>query len=158
MGGEKPSSALPARGSNMPKTLEENFTDWENDAFGFGYGTGEERIIPALKTFFTECKGESGNYEYQMLEAALTPTVAWLLINLMCHQGIIEYGTSPRYGWLRSEGIALKTFIDGKSVDELYALTVRNDDYNTCYRNSCNCGPDDYQHGVKCTNPFWGNP
>ncbi|GAG02270.1 unnamed protein product, partial [marine sediment metagenome] len=34
------------------KTIEEQFIDWESEVFGFGYGSGEEHILKALKEFF----------------------------------------------------------------------------------------------------------
>lgn len=144
----------------MQKTLDENFIDWEADAFGFGYGSGEPHIIPAVKTFFSLCnalcnQSPNGAYDYTEIEAALTPTVAWLLINVMGHQDVIEYGTSPRYGWLTPQGQALKAFVDGKTADELLALTQHDESYIGCSRDACNCGPNGYQEGVKCNNPFW---
>lgn len=141
------------------KTLEENFTDWESNAFGFGYGTGEEYTITALKTFFSAIgrAGSPNAYDYEVLEKAVTPTVAWLLINILCGCNIIEYGTSPRYGWLTSEGERLKEFIDSKTADELLALTQRDHNYVHCCPDACNCGPQGWQEGVKCQNPFWPN-
>lgn len=96
-------------------------------------------------------------YEYEKLEAALSAPVAWLLINALCRHGVdaIEYGTSPRYGWLTKEGLALKDFIDTHSVDELCAMTVRNEAANVCYPDACNCGPDGYDPKRVCANPFW---
>lgn len=137
------------------KTLEDNFTDWESDAFGFGYGSGEPHTIPALKEFFALCAGERGNYQYEVLEKGLTPAAAWMMLNLMGHQRMIEYGTSPRYGWLTPEGSALKSFVDSKTTEELLTLTQRDEEYISCSRNSCNCGPNGYQSGVLCANPFW---
>lgn len=92
----------------MTKTLEQNFADWEGNAFGFGYGTGEPHTLRALKGFFDALGTENGAhcYNYEKLEEALTAPVAWLLINILCRHGadVIEYGTSPRYGWLTTEG------------------------------------------------------
>lgn len=144
----------------VTKTLDENFTDWENEAFGFGYGTGEAHTTLALKTFFASIPPDGGDsrlYDYRNLEAALTPAVAWLLLNVMGHQDIIEYGSSPRFGWLTPQGYALKAFVDSKTADELYDLTVRDENYSGCSRDACNCRPRGYQAGVKCVNPFWWN-
>lgn len=102
------------------KTPAEYFADWESHAFGFGYGTGEPHTIGALKTFM----GAVGRadaphaYDYEKLEAACGPVAAWLLINALCRHGVdvIEYGTSPRYGWLTEEGRKLKAFIDEHSA------------------------------------------
>ena len=90
----------------MSNTIEQHFINWESHTFGYGYGTGEPHILPALKAFF-DCLGRDGNlhaYDYQRLESALTPTVAWLLINVLCSADILEYGTSPRHGWLTTAG------------------------------------------------------
>ena len=139
------------------KSLDDNFTDWESNAFGFGYGSGEEYIIPALKTFFAAIGRDDSahGYDYQKLEAAVDPLPAWLLINVMCRVDIFEYGTSPRYGWLTPHGERLKAFIDSKTADELAQLTCRDEDYTPCYPNACNCGPRGYEKGRKCNNAFW---
>lgn len=147
-------TAIPA------KTIEENFVDWEANAFGYGYGTGDEHTLAALKTFMGALGRDDLDYayDYQKLEAALTPTVAWLLINILCHRrsGVIEYGSSPRYGWLTPQGEALKAFLATKSIEELVELVcARDEDYIVCMPDACNCGPDGYVAGRKCPNPFW---
>jgi hypothetical protein len=143
----------------MPKTLEENFVDWECHVFGYGYGTGEVFTIPAIKTFLETCNAKDrreGCYNYTDLEASLTPAVAWLLINSFVHADLIEYGTSPRYGWLSDKGMALKRFVETKTADELVDLvTEQPDDYTSCFPDGCNCGPEGYQEGRVCHNPFW---
>lgn len=143
----------------MTKSIEHSFRDWESNIFGFGYGTGEEHTLPALKAFFELCgRGPNSgrNYDFAKLESALGATVAWLLINTLCHANIIEYGTSPRYGWLTPEGEAIKAFMAKKSIDELVELcSSRSEDETVCYPDACNCGPNGYQKGVKCPNPFW---
>lgn len=139
----------------MAKTLEQNFTDWEGSTFGFGYGTGEPHIIPALRQFMELCPHQ---YDYTVLEAALTPTVAWLLINVLCKVDMLKYGTSPRFAWLTHKGHALRKFMLSKSADELVELVCsRTEDDSPCYPDVCNCGPDGYQAGVKCDNPFWNS-
>lgn len=141
-----------------PKSIEQSFADWEGDVFGFGYGTGEEHTIPALKTFFEAIGVDDrpSSYDYTKLEAACGPAVAWLLVNALCHAGIIEYGTSPRFAWLTKEGEALKAFMATKTADELYEICASQpEDYVACYPNACNCGPNGYEKGRKCTNPFW---
>lgn len=138
------------------KSEDEHFADWEGWVFGFGYGTGEPHTLKALKEFFALVPIE-GCYDYQALESGMTPTTAWLLINALCRfpVHILEYGTSPRYAWLTAEGRRLKAFIDSKSVDELYVLTHHNEDYSPCYPDACNCGPQGYERGRVCQNPFW---
>ena len=105
----------------MTKTIDDHFRDWESDTFGYGYGTGEEYIIPALREFMVTCP-DGGCYDHSVLEADLGRAVAWLLINTLCHCGIIEYSTSPRYGWLSKEGKALKDYMLSKTVSELYEI------------------------------------
>jgi hypothetical protein len=131
------------------KSLDDHFFDWEGHVFGYGYGSGEPHTIPALKTFFAAIP--ESQYDYEVLEAAVNPTVAWLLINTLCHANIIEYGTSPRYGWLTTEGLALKAYIDARDAETLMSGLGRSEDYYGCYPDHCNCdaGP--------CHNPFWVN-
>lgn len=146
----------------MTKTIEQNFADWEGSAFGFGYGTGERHILAALRMFMETVKERDGSqvYEFEELESALTPTVAWLMINVLCRDDVevIEYGTSPRYAWFTQEGKRLREFILSKSVDELVDICCSHTEEDTaCYPDACNCGPNGYQKGVKCPNPFWTN-
>jgi len=98
--------------------------------------------------FFTLCKGENDSYDYEELEKVLTPTVTWLMINILAHKDMIEYGTSPRYGWLTDKGKLLKEYLKDKSDDELYDLIQVDSDYAHCYPNHCNCQ-------FKCTNPLF---
>lgn len=143
----------------MPKTIEENFIDWESHAFGFGYGSGEQHVISALRSFL-DAVGKRRDadtphgYDYHELETACGQTVAWLLINRLCQLKVINYGVSPRYGWLEPEGMKLKEFIANKTDDELIEL-ITSADKNECYPDACNCGPEGYKKGRKCHNVFW---
>lgn len=142
----------------MTKTLEDSFIDWETTVFGYGYGTGEPHILKALKGFLanTGRADMPNSYDYQKLEAAIGAAETWFLINALCKADIIEYGTSPRFGWLTPEGERLKAFVDAKSVDELAELCCNHDeDHDICYPNACNCGPNGYEEGRVCQNPFW---
>jgi len=137
------------------KTIEQHFCDWESNTFGYGYGTGEESVVSALKQFLSLCsKGQfSHMYDHRELEAALTPAVAWLLINVLIHDDKIEYGSSPRYGWLTPTGGRLKEFFAERTVEQLVGMTF--EDLNRdmiCMPTHCNC--DD---GKDCrySNPFW---
>lgn len=136
-----------------PKTIEQHFVDWESAVFGFGYGTGEEFTIPALKAFMANVGREelATGYDYRVLEKALGATVAWLLINILCGADLIEYGTSPRGGWLTKQGEALKAFVDSKSERELIDLVTEFDEnYVSCLTDHCNCG-----RCAEFPNPFW---
>lgn len=136
------------------KSPEKFFRDWEQHAFGYGYGTGEGHVLPALKTFL-DLVDRQGRYDYNILEARLTPAVAWLLINALCKADVIDYGTSPRYGFLSIKGKALKKFVDSRSADQLIEATLVDDDYVGCMPDVCNCGPTGYMAGRTCPNPFF---
>ena len=138
------------------KPIERHFAEWFGEEFGFGYGTGEPHMLAALSGFMEAVGGEGSPnaYDYQVMERRLTPTVAWLMINALCRCNVIEYGTSPRFGWLTPQGIALKAFTAGRSVDDLVAVAMI-DDLDHCAPNFCNCGPDGYSKKKLCHNPFW---
>jgi hypothetical protein len=141
------------------KTPAQHFADWESAAFGFGYGTGEPHTIGALRTFFENCEDEGGtvSYDYQKLEVALGPIVAWLMINALLRRGtsIIEYGSSPRFAWLMDHGKRLREFVLAHTVEQLCEMTCRDDNQTVCYPDACNCGPQGHAPGRKCPNPFW---
>ena len=142
------------------KNIEDSFRDWESNTFGFGYGIGEKHTVPALRRFLELCNEGpyNGSYDYRKLEAVLGCTTAWLFINILCKYNVdmIEYGTSPRCGWLTSKGKRLKEFMLSHPAEELVGfVTYRTKDSNFCYPNACNCGPKGYQEGVHCANPFW---
>jgi hypothetical protein len=137
------------------KTPGEYFRDWEGNAFGFGYGTGEPVILPALRAFMAAVP-LTGAYDYRVLEAAAGPVPAWLFINRLCGLDLIRYGTSPRFGWLTEPGKALQTFMLAHTADRLVEIvTDYDEDYTHCYPNACNCGPDGYDAKLVCQNPFW---
>lgn len=141
----------------LTKSEENSFIDWEAHTFGLGYGTGECHVVPAIRQFLSLCndEGEKG-YRHNVLENELTPTVAWLLINTLCKAHILEYGTSPRFGWLTPEGEALKAFTLSKTADDLTDLaTSHTQDHVICAPRCCNCGPRGYIAGRHCENPFW---
>lgn len=134
------------------KVTDKNFSDWESSAFGYGYGTGEEYIIPKLKQFIEALPNE-GSYHYERLEELLGPESTWFLINVLCKEDIITYGTSPRYGWLTEKGDYLREYMSNKTLAEIYKAMEENDDCDgsyACYKDHCNCDE------VKCVNPLWG--
>lgn len=138
------------------KSIEKHFADWESEYLGYGYGTGEEHTLGALKAFMGAVGDERGpnSYRYTNLEQAVTPPVAWLLIGILVRADVIEYGTSPRGGWLTENGIALRDFLAGKSVAELEEI-VGADEQDYCTPTFCNCGPKGYSEQKICRNPFW---
>jgi hypothetical protein len=139
----------------MPKTLDQYFIDWESHVLGYGYGTGEDFIIPELKKFFSAIgrDDQPNAYWHTKLEEAVGPVVAWLFINLLCHADVIEYGTSPRGGWLTEKGENLKQFIDGKSASELFTVLEHDSDYIGCFPDYCNCTTQKGEN--PCGNPFF---
>jgi hypothetical protein len=142
----------------VSKSIEDNFRDWEGHVFGFGYGSGEPHVLPALRAFLSLCDGENSTYNHHQLEAELTPVVSWLLINALCRHGrAIEYGTSPRCGWLTDSGKRLRSFVLSKTDEELIEIVTDAPDYYfPCYPDTCNCGPNGYEEGRICENQFWG--
>ena len=123
----------------MAKTMEEYFHDWEKEVFGYNYGSGEIHILGALARFMLlvgaeDVNGDSANvYDFNILEKQLGPIVTWLLINVLCHAGIIDYGTSPRFGFLTTEGYVLQKFIKLHTVDELWRMCTWDlDEYFEC--------------------------
>lgn len=139
--------------SAATKTLDESFRDYEASAFGFGYGTGEAFIVPALHRLFSAIPDRL--YAHTALEEAVGGPAAWLLINVLCREGNIEYGTSPRFGWLTPSGERLRSYLLAKTPDELLEVLAYDENYIICSRDSCNCGPEGYEPGRKCANPFW---
>lgn len=136
------------------KTIEQHFADWESDTFGFGYGTGEEHVLRALQGFMNclEQKHSSNwSYDYARLEEALTPPVTWLLINVLAHDDKIEYGTSPRFGWMTRSGEALRQFIAARTLEEILLATEQPEEYVECFPDHCNCSDGD----CRPLNPFW---
>lgn len=130
------------------KTSEQHWLDWESYAFPYGYGSGEPHTVPALSRFMAICPFD-GCYDFRILEAELTPVVAWLLINRLCHLNILEYGTSPRFAFLTQQGKSLKSFMGAKTIDQLVELAGSQDEnYSSCAPDYCNCEEN-------CKNPFW---
>lgn len=135
------------------KTLDRYFTDWESHYFGYGYGTGEPHTFQALRNFFCSIPLD-GRYEYKVLENGCTPQVAWLLISTLARADVIEYGTSPRYGWLTENGKAVASYIRAHSVDQLVIATDSDQEYVHCFPDYCNCVGKEHA-GCCGLNPFW---
>jgi hypothetical protein len=143
------------------KTQDQYFRDWEDEAFGYGYGTGEPVVLTALKKFAELTTNDNYPdqfiYDYEVMEKELGPTVTWLLINALCKDGAIDYGSSPRYGWFMGPGALLITYLREHTVDQMYdTLTSEgiNEGYYACSKNFCNCGPESTNEACK-NNPFW---
>lgn len=146
----------------MAKTLDEHFRDWEGEAFGYGYGMGERPILKALKSFadLTHPNQHGYTYDHRELEDQLGPTITWLLINALCNDHAIEYGSSPRFGWFYKHGKVLIDYLRSHTAEELYEVATDYDEgYIHCYKWACNCGPYDNTGpsiSERCPhNPFW---
>ncbi len=136
----------------MEKLTDKYFKDWEAVVFGFGYGTGEKHTLNTLKDFFSLL--DQGCYDFKVLEEKLSPSITWLLINILCHADIIEYGSSPRFGWLNNgKGNLLRDYLKRNSVDKLYEICMKEDEHSYCTESYCNCG--DGQINKKCSNPLF---
>jgi hypothetical protein len=138
------------------KTAEDYFQDWEQHAFGFGYGTGEPHVLGALRQFFGFVDARRGRaYEYMELERGLGAATAWLLVNRLCRYdvSVVDYGVSPRHGWLTAHGTKLCDFMLSSTVEELVRIcTEWPEDHVACVPDLCQCGAG---NGKKCPNPFW---
>lgn len=145
-------------GGYMEK-IDKYFTDWENHVFGYGYGTGEEYTLKALKDFM-DCMEKSKFdeeilvYDHKNLYKSLGTMCTWLMINTLNHADILEYGTSPRFGWFTKKGRKLYDYLKTKTVADLYNLTTSKEEgeYYCCYPDHCNC--EELVQG-KCNNPFF---
>ena len=136
--------------------IDKYFVDWENHVFGYGYGTGEEYTLKALKDFMgcMRVVKNTTNYNYTEIYKHLGTMCTWLMINILCHADIIEYGSSPRFGWLTDKGEKLYDYLKTKTVEELYNLITSKDEEGEfcCYPDHCNCEELGQE---KCNNPFF---
>lgn len=143
------------------------FRDWESYVFGYGYGSGEEPVMKAILQFFNTMTSNSPerpyhkSYDHEVLEKTLGNQVTWLLINNLCHADILEYGTSPRYGWLTEKGQILYRYLENKTLKDVMEVLFGDDaqlehenDTFGCTKSYCNCDPNK-QIMKKCTNPLF---
>lgn len=104
---------------------DEEFRDLYDELFGFGYGTGDLHTLPLLTVFIQELPvAGTYAYDYRRLEGKFKSDTAWLMINILCKADLIEYGSSPRFGWLTAKGASLKQYLADKRIDELYELVL----------------------------------
>ena len=139
------------------RSIEDHFIDWESETFGLGYGTGELPILQALTTFLANCGNgpTKRSYDYRELETQVGTSATWLLITMLVRADIIEYGTSPRFGWLTSIGETLRAFVLAHTPEQLAEMVCNAVDQAHCTPNFCNCGPLGYTPEKRCHNPFW---
>lgn len=131
---------------------DKHFIDWQAEIFGYGYGTGEQYYLPALHTFFSTLK-DGRSYTSRDLEEKLGPLGAWMLICALCKDKVINYGSSPRVGFIdhRPEVDALRDYVVAHTPDQLYEIACGYDkNYIHCYSHFCNCD-------VPCLNPLLGH-
>lgn len=118
---------------------DKQFRDWHDDVFGFGYGSGEEFWLPALRELFADVIDEGGALDYRNAERAFGGLSAWLLINALCKADILEYGTSPRFSWLTEAGQLLRAYVWEHDEEALVAVACDWDDSTPiCMRGWCN--------------------
>lgn len=106
---------------NMDKQYHDLLTDglhW--NAYG-----GDESLYGTLKIFFESIEVRVKpdyrilSYDYRVLSETVGSSAAWMLIYQFSHLGWINYGTSPRFGWLEEAGVWLHKYVLSKTVDEL---------------------------------------
>jgi len=140
------------------KTIDEFFIDWELLVFGYGYGYGEEHILTSLKDFMATLTKRHSTfcYDYVYLTKTLGAKVTWLLINILCHADILEYGTSSRYGWLTQKGINLYNYLSTKTIEELCIVldSKKDEAEELCSDDYCQCSGTQIMIGCK-NNPFF---
>lgn len=142
------------------KTTDEHFRDWFHEPFGYGYGTGETSILAQLRgmvELLHDKDGDMYTYSHEELEAGLGEATAWLLINALCKNDDIDYGTSPRFGWFYGHGKTLIDYIKAHEVEDMYETVANYDsDYITCFDDYCSCHDNQVHHRCKY-NPFWND-
>jgi len=129
---------------------DKNFADWHAAYFGYGYGSGEEFWIPALHDLFGKVMAERTSYAYDQLERMFGGLAAWLLINTLCEARVLEYGTSPRFGWLAQEGELLRDYFVSRTPEQVSEVACSSRD-DRCLVNWCNCTMT-----AKPCNPLFG--
>ena len=151
------------------KTLEEYFIDWWNHYFGHGYGTGEVYVLPALRSFLNLCRENPPNprmYNHERITAAIGGAATWLLIEILERADIIEYGTSPRHGWLTGKGERLRDFVTTKTDQELVDIVgggivesfCNPEDWCACEGRIIKGHDGEYGFRIPCiNNPFWND-
>jgi hypothetical protein len=146
----------------MSKSVDQHFRDWFNEPFGYGYGSGEESILYQLRAMVELLhwneQGKNYTYDYKELEDGLGEATAWLLINALCKNGDIDYGTSPRYGWFYGCRKTLVDYIKSHEVEDMYNVVADYDsDYHHCSEDYCDCYPSGQRHERCRFNPFWND-
>jgi len=134
------------------------------------YGSGEQYVVPALKEFLSYYKREAfaplGIDEFvtnlsQPPLATLTPATIWMLVNTLNAFDILDYGTSPRYGWLTDQGFELKKYLDDNTVEHILDVLFQEHESTKgimfpCSHGDimCCCEDRDDEKGIRCINPF----
>lgn len=125
----------------MTRNIHQDFVDFMGAYFGYGYGSEAEYFIPALKMFFELLK-DGNNYDHKSIINEFGGLAAWLLINILCGADILEYGISPKYGWLSEKGEMLRDYLANKTVDDL--IVICNSIDVDCGLDYCNCDNGKY--------------
>ena len=149
----------------MSKSLEVQFKEWFESNFGYGYGSGEEPMLRSLRIFFGACFYDDDDpkqegyprYQYTTLEELLGKPLAWFLINKFCENDIINYGSSPRFGWVENRGKRLKKFFEERSINELLEIVFEDNEKELCTEQYCFCDADGEHIDGKCKNNVFMN-
>lgn len=97
------------------------FQSLYSEQLGWGNYGSEQALCVSLKDFLDSIPLDCG-YDHELLATKVGAAFAWSLIYQFVALGWINYGTSPRYGWLEGDGVWLKAFVATRSADDLYAI------------------------------------
>ena len=103
------------------------FYKWFDEHFGYCYGSGVPEIVNLLLLFFSVIPWRKP-YKHTNIEVLLGVPAAWLLINLFCIDRVVEYGVSPRCGWLTEKGNSLRVFMCAQGKARLLEIIEKGDD------------------------------
>ena len=102
---------------------EKGFIEIDDAVFGFGYGDeGDGAVWGAVKEYLSHKESDCNIICTGLAGEKIGGVVVWLIVNAFIHHDLLDYGTSPRVPWLTEKGIALKEFIETKTVEELCAI------------------------------------
>lgn len=94
-----------------------------SDKLGWGAYGGDEALYPALRSFLMWCTPSEGSgvpaYDYRDVSEVIGAAAAWLLVYALVRADLVEYGTSPRFGWLTPEGCWLRDYVKNRTPEQL---------------------------------------
>lgn len=91
---------------------QEQFDDWYNKLIILTYGElSDEDVLDAFKTIL-QWKADGVFISDEIPESKYTVTEYWLYLSLL--YDCVEYGTSPRGGWLTDLGKKILDFLNNR--------------------------------------------